>query len=459
MSSSIIEKRAPEPAAEHPHSALLSFLDCAKWSSVHTRIVLALSVAWILDGFETAVTGPILNSVSHDLHFSIAFSAWMNPIYTIGMLIGALFFGPMGDALGRRRLFLVTLGLYACATVLTGFSWDVWSFGFFRLLTGIGIGGEYAAINSAVDEFVPARFRGRTDGLINSSWNIGAIVASVGALAALSALPSTGWRLVFWFGAILAVAVLFVRRAVPESPRWLLDQGRFSDAGRVVAQVAYLPATMHAEMAQMQATQTELPRRENGLSRIWELMQTVPQRMVFSCIVNLAQVVPYYGLIAIAGIALFPALGLHGAQIPELYLLGAITGFAGQAGSAFLFDSWGRRPTMLLAFAGAAVLAVALVGAVTHGNVTAFVWIFAVFSSFSAATGSVHMSSSARSFPHICARPVSASRLRSVASARSSHPSSSMRSFGSPELHRSLWRWHPSSGLARQRWYGGGSMG
>jgi len=354
-------------------------LDRAPWSHIHLRIVVALGIAWILDGFESTVTGPVLANVAHELHFSTSSAAWVNPIYTMGMLAGALIFGPLADRLGRRRLFLVTLAVYGIATVLTGFAWDFTSLALFRFLTGIGIGGEYGAINSAIEEFIPPLYRGRVDGLINASWNIGAIVASGAAFVALGALPTGAWRAVFWFGAIVAVGVLFVRNTVPESPRWLLARGRVAEARAIVGKL------FGKEPAVAEGAPAVAPVPPAGfLAQIGQLWQRTPARMLFSFALNLAQVMPYYGILAIGGIAIFPAVGITGKSIPLLYLVSAGTSLCGQVVMAYLCDAWGRRPTLLTAFAGAAVLSGVL--ALAH-TTTAFVTAFLIFGMFSASCG------------------------------------------------------------------------
>jgi MFS family permease len=352
-------------------------LDEAAWSHVHLRIVAALGIAWILDGFETTVTAPVLANVAHELNFSGPAAALVNPIYTIGMLAGALIFGPLADRLGRRRLFMLTLAIYAIATVLTGFSWNYASLAVFRFLTGIGIGGEYGAINSAIEEFIPPRYRGRVDGFINASWNIGGIIASSAAFAALGALPIGGWRVVFWFGAIVAVAVYWVRASVPESPRWLLARGRDEEARAIVG-------TLFDQSVTVPSVAPASEPAGSYLAQIGRLWQQTPARTAFSFVLNLAQVMPYYGILAIGGIAIFPAVGITGKAIPLLYLVNAAFSFCGQIAMAVSTDAWGRRPTVLTAFAGAALLSAVL--AVTHGT-SAFVAAFLIFGMFSASCG------------------------------------------------------------------------
>jgi MFS family permease len=354
-------------------------LDRAVWSRIHLRIVVALGIAWILDGFESTVTAPVLANVAKDLHFGGATASWVNPIYTMGMLAGALIFGPLADRLGRRRLFLITLAIYGVATVLTGFSWDFTSLAVFRFITGIGIGGEYGAINSAIEEFIPPAYRGRVDGLINASWNIGAILASSAAFFALGSLPIGAWRTVFWFGAVVAVGVLFVRNTVPESPRWLLARGRAVEARAIVIKL------FGAQEGVPLADTADVPAEPAGyLAQVRRLWSETPMRVLFSFALNLAQVMPYYGILAIGGIAIFPAVGITGTQIPLLYLVSAGTSFCGQVIMAYLCDTWGRRPTLIAAFTGAALLCIALALARTTPM---FVATFLVFGMFSASCG------------------------------------------------------------------------
>lgn len=357
-------------------------LDRAVWSRIHLRIVVALGIAWILDGFESTVTAPVLANVAKDLHFGGATASWVNPIYTMGMLAGALIFGPLADRLGRRRLFLITLAIYGIATVLAGFSWDFTSLAVFRFITGIGIGGEYGAINSAIEEFIPPGYRGRVDGLINASWNIGAILASSAAFFALSSMPIGAWRTVFWFGAVVAVGVLFVRNTVPESPRWLIARGRGAEARAIV--VKLFGAQDGVPSADASAA-PDVPAKPAGyLAQVRRLWNETPMRLLFSFALNLAQVMPYYGILAIGGIAIFPAVGIKGTAIPLLYLVSAGTGFCGQVAMAYLCDAWGRRPTLVTAFTGAALLCAALAFARTTPM---FVATFLVFGMFSASCG------------------------------------------------------------------------
>ena len=217
-------------------------LDRLPWSGWHWRIVIALGITWLLDGLETTLGGALVGVLENPrtLHLSESEIGLSATLYLAGAVVGALIFGYLTDRLGRKRLFFLTLGLYLLATAATGCSWNFWSYSLFRSLTGAGIGGEYAAINSAIDELIPARVRGHVDLLINSTFWIGAFLGSLGSVLVLhlkSIPPTLSWRFVFGIGAVLGLGVLFMRRYVPESPRWLLIHGRKDEAERVVDEI------------------------------------------------------------------------------------------------------------------------------------------------------------------------------------------------------------------------------
>ena len=217
-----------------------SRLDRLPWSRFHWRVVIGLGSVWILDGLEVTMVGNVAARLTEDgsgLDISAAQIGVAGAIYIVGACLGALFFGQLTDRLGRKKLFLWTLVLYLVATVATAFSFSPWYFFLCRFLTGAGIGGEYAAINSAIDELIPARVRGRVDLIINGSYWLGSAAGSALSLVLLSTvlLPiELGWRLAFGFGAVLGICVLIVRRHVPESPRWLFIHGREEEAERIV---------------------------------------------------------------------------------------------------------------------------------------------------------------------------------------------------------------------------------
>ncbi|WP_060884547.1 MFS transporter [Streptomyces caniscabiei] len=225
-------------------TAVPARLDRLPWSRWHWMIVIGLGTVWILDGLEVTVVGNIAGRLSEEGSGLPISSAQVTGIaaalYVAGACAGALFFGHMTDRFGRKKLFMVTLVLYLAATALTAVSFSTWWFFLFRFLTGFGIGGEYAAINSAIDELIPSKYRGRVDIVINGSFWLGAIGGSLLSIVALNTdlFPANvGWRLTFALGVVLGLVILLVRRNVPESPRWLLIHGREQEAERLVAEV------------------------------------------------------------------------------------------------------------------------------------------------------------------------------------------------------------------------------
>src|SRR5712692_4833546 len=217
-------------------------LDRLPWTRFHTLVVVALGITWVLDGLEVTIAGSIAGALQDSpvLQFTAAEVGLVASAYISGAVSGALLFGYLTDRFGRRKLFMVTLGVYLAATAATALSWDFWSFAVFRVLTGAGIGGEYAAINSAIQELIPARYRGRTDLAINGSFWVGAAMGALGAVVLLRPgllPPDWGWRAAFGIGAVLGAFILVLRRWVPESPRWLLLHSRLAECESVIGEV------------------------------------------------------------------------------------------------------------------------------------------------------------------------------------------------------------------------------
>src|SRR5215468_9424244 len=230
-------------------------LDRLPWSRWHWIVIVALGITWILDGLEVTLVGSISGALTSKdtLGLSTSEATAAGSFYLAGAVVGALVFGYLTDRFGRKKLFMVTLGVYLVFTVATALAWGFWSFMIFRFLAGSGIGGEYSAINSAIDELVPARVRGRVALAINSSWWIGTAVAAGLTVFLLNTFAvNVGWRIGFALGAILAIGIMFVRNRVPESPRWLLTHGRADEAEQVA----------HGIEAEIQKTHPNLPEPE-----------------------------------------------------------------------------------------------------------------------------------------------------------------------------------------------------
>src|SRR6188474_2243151 len=214
-------------------------LDRLPWGRFHTLVVVALGITWILDGLEVTLAGSLAGALkeSPSLRFSNTDIGFASSAYLAGAVLGAIFFGWLTDRLGRKKLFFLTLAVYLTATAATAFSWNFWSFVLFRFLTGAGIGGEYTAINSTIQELIPARVRGWTDLVINGSFWIGAAIGAVGSIVLLDPAVlggDLGWRAAFLIGAVLGVVVFLMRMWIPESPRWLMTHGRIAEAEAIV---------------------------------------------------------------------------------------------------------------------------------------------------------------------------------------------------------------------------------
>ena len=217
-------------------------LDSLPWGRFHTLVVVALGVTWILDGLEVTLAGALSGALKDSpvLQFSNTDIGIVGSVYLAGAVFGALFFGWLTDRLGRKKLFFITLAVYLVATGATALTWNLWTFALCRFFTGAGIGGEYAAINSTIQELVPARVRGWTDLVINGSFWVGAALGAAGSIVLLNPNvidPEIGWRLAFFTGAVLGMVVLFMRMWLPESPRWLMTHGQADKAERIVDEI------------------------------------------------------------------------------------------------------------------------------------------------------------------------------------------------------------------------------
>ncbi len=338
-------------------------LDRLPWSTWHWTVVLGLGITWVLDGLEVTLVGniaPTLKSAAGlrltDLQFTASASG-----YLAGAAAGALFFGYLTDKLGRKKLFLVTLGWYVVLTAATAFSWNAESFLVFRILTGFGLGGEYAAINSAIDELIPARRRGVVDLAINGTWWLGTIVASLASIVLLNPAivnQEYGWRFAFGLGIVLAVAMLFVRRTIPESPRWLLTHGRAADAEAVVGEIeAHVERSRGPLPPVGEVTFVFDSRHRVTLASVARTMLfRYPQRTFVALMLMCTQAFIYNAFTFTQGLILGTYFQVPDWAIPYYYLPFAIGNLAGPLLLGHFFDTIGRK-TMI---AGTYILSGAL---------------------------------------------------------------------------------------------------
>src|SRR5919202_4060337 len=241
-------------------------LDRLPWGRFHNLVIVALGITWILDGLEVTLAGALAGALkaSPTLKFSNIDLGLAGTAYLVGAVGGAIFFGWLTDRLGRKKLFFITLFVYLVATAATAFSWSVWSFCLFRFFTGAGIGGEYTAINSTIQELIPARVRGWTDLVINGSFWIGAAMGAAGSVVLLDPAlfgPDVGWRLAFFIGAVLGLIILFMRLWLPESPRWLMTHGRAPEAEAIVIGIEKTFASQSYELEHRQLPRVRLRAR------------------------------------------------------------------------------------------------------------------------------------------------------------------------------------------------------
>jgi MFS family permease len=391
-------------AGEWIESYVPARLDRMPWSRWHWLIVGALGATWILDGLEVTLAGSLGGILTHPetLGLTDAQVGASATFYLTGAVIGALLFGYGTDRLGRKKLFFITVAVYLAATALTAFSWSFASYAFFRALTGAGIGGEYAAINSAIDELIPARVRGRVDLMINGSYWVGAAMGSGATIVLLDPryLPVwLGWRLAFGIGATLGLIVIFFRRWIPESPRWLLIHGRQAEAERIVDEVErtispekwsdggrkrsngvmecwsvgrgngspITPSLQHsippAEPATRVRTRTHTPWRQ-----IWHtIVHEHRRRSVLGFVLMLTQAFFYNAIFFTYGLVLMRFYNVPAQNVGGYLLPFAVGNVLGPIVLGHLFDTVGRRKMIASTYAIAGLL-LALSGWLFHAG-------------------------------------------------------------------------------------------
>ena len=338
-------------------------LDRLPWNRFHTLVVAALGITWILDGLEVTLAGSLAGALkaSPVLKFSNADVGLAASAYLAGAVIGALFFGWLTDRLGRKKLFFVTLTVYLLATAATALSWDFASFALFRFLTGAGIGGEYAAINSTIQELIPARVRGWNDLIVNGSFWLGAALGAVGAIVLLDPAtidPEYGWRLGFAIGATLALVIFFMRLWLPESPRWLMTHGRLAEAERVVAGIerrvmarGYMPPPDGLPRVKLRS------RAHTPLSEVFHtLIHRHRPRTLVGLALMIAQAFFYNAIFFTYALVLTDFYGILANNVGWYILPFAAGNFLGPLLLGRLFDVVGRRPMIAFTYIISGVL-------------------------------------------------------------------------------------------------------
>lgn len=334
-------------------------LDRLPWSRFHTLVVAALGITWIFDGLEVTLAGALSGALKQSpvLQFSNTDIGIVSSAYLAGAVLGALFFGWLTDRLGRKKLFFITLSVYLVATAATALSWNLWTFALFRFFTGAGIGGEYAAINSTIQELVPARVRGWTDLMINGSFWIGAAIGAAGSIVLLDPTiidPETGWRLAFTIGAALGLIIFLMRLWIPESPRWLMTHGRAQEAERIVAQIekraGLAPDNVLPKVRLRMRKSTPLAEAARTLFLVHR------PRALVGLTLMAAQAFFYNAIFFTYALVLTDFYGVRSDHVGWYLLPFAAGNVAGPILLGRLFDSVGRRRMIAFTYAASGVL-------------------------------------------------------------------------------------------------------
>jgi MFS family permease len=357
-------------------------LDRLPWARFHWLVIGGLGTVWILDGLEVTIVGsiaPRLTEKGSGIPLTTGGIGTAAAIYVAGACLGALFFGQLTDRFGRKKLFVITLGVYFAATAATAFAWTPWYFYLCRFFTGAGIGGEYSAINSAIDELIPARVRGRVDLIINGSFWVGSIAGSAAALFFLSSVfpADIGWRITFALGAVLALSIMLVRRNVPESPRWLFIHGREEEAEQIVKSIERgivkdTGTTLEEVDDAIEVRQREvIPFRTIGKTAF----KLYPRRAILGLALFVGQAFLYNGLTFNLGDLFTKFYSVSSGYVPVFIIVFAAGNFLGPLVLGRLFDTVGRIPMIAGTYLGSAAVA-ALLAFLFAGKALSSPWAF-----------------------------------------------------------------------------------
>ncbi|MBA1189643.1 MFS transporter [Pseudomonas entomophila] len=350
MTTRALREPSASPQERHFATDIPARLDRLPWTRFHTLLVFALGITWLLDGLEVTLAGSVSGALkdSPALRMSNTDIGLAGAVYIAGAVLGALFFGWLTDRLGRRKLFFITLFLYIAATAATALSWNLWSFLLFRFLTGAGIGGEYTAINSTIQEFTPARFRGWVDLTVNGTFWIGAALGAVGAIVLLDADwvgTELGWRLCFGIGAVLGLIIVWMRLWIPESPRWLMIHDRPEEAERIVAAIEQRYRAHGIDLPPVTSAPLRLRARDH--TPIREVFSTLfighRQRALVGLTLLTAQAFFYNAIFFTYALVLTDFYDVPSAHVGWYVLPFALGNFCGPLLLGRLFDVVGRR--------------------------------------------------------------------------------------------------------------------
>jgi MFS family permease len=328
-------------------------LDRLPWARFHWLVIVGLGVSWILDGLEIQIVSQA--GYQSSLGLSNAEVGAVGSVYLAGEVVGALVFGRITDKLGRRKLFIVTLGIYLIASGLAGFSWDLWSLLILRFIAGTGIGGEYTAINSAIDELIPSHYRGRVDIAVNGTYWGGAALGAAANLYLLSdRVPSSvGWRIGFFIGPAIGLAIIFLRRTIPESPRWLMTHGRVDEAESTVDDIE---ARVEANGITLEPVPDDRALEVTPTESVsyWRMAKVFfgeyPSRSILGFTMMVTQAFLYNAIFFTYALVLQHFYGVSKANTSYYFFPFALGNLLGPLLIGHLFDTIGRRKMILFTY-------------------------------------------------------------------------------------------------------------
>ncbi|KAA5611014.1 MFS transporter [Rhodovastum atsumiense] len=366
------------PASQIFETDIPARLDRLPWGRFHWLVVIALGITWILDGLEVTLVGSLSGAIveSQTISLTGAQIGAAASAYLVGAVSGALLFGWLTDRWGRKKLFTITVLVYLLSTIATGFAWDFWSFALFRALTGAGIGGEYAAVNATIQELIPARRRGFTDLVINGSFWLGAALGALGALVALDPTlvpPEIGWRGSFVLGGLIGFVVLFLRRWIPESPRWLMTHGHPEAAEAAMREIEDRVRVQFGDLPPVPPQRLRLRRDVNAWfgPSVHALLHRYRDRTILGTALMGAQAFCYNAVFFTYALILTKFYAIPSGQVGLFILPFAIGNFLGPLVLGRLFDTVGRRIMITATYALSGVLMAVTGWLFAQGSLTA----------------------------------------------------------------------------------------
>jgi MFS family permease len=363
--------------------SLAARLDRLAWSRSHTTIVLALGAGWLFDSLEVQLFSNAVGPLGSYFHASVFQQDAILAVWLAGILLGALTGGALTDRFGRRRMFVATLLWYAGFTLLTGLAPGLWFVYSARFIAALGVGAEYAIVNAAIAELVPARVRGRANAAVMNFWPAGAVAAGLVAYLVLDTLnlaAAVSWRYLFVAGGLVALVVLYFRRRIPESPRWLLAQGRHAEADRIVTDLEAAAGTSTDPSAV-----TPAPPAPAARHALRELVREYRGRLALGMLLDLAEAFGYYGIFALLSVVVLPRVHIAAGQVPLFYIVGNLGALAGGLAMTMVVDRLGRRTTVTATYTLAAAGVGLLAWATASGSALAVTVAFVVANGFGTA--------------------------------------------------------------------------